>query len=41
MRILSFLLLILLGLACGRTEKKWNADAERQSPLVTNDISNQ
>lgn len=41
MRILSFFLFVFLVLSCSRTEKKLMMEAEVQSPLVTNDISNQ
>lgn len=41
MRILSFLSFLFLLLSCGKTEKNLLTDTERQSPLVTNDISNQ
>lgn len=41
MRILSFLSFLLLLFSCSQTEKNLLAGMERQSPLVTNDISNQ
>lgn len=41
MRILSFLSFLLLLFSCSQAEKNLLAGMERQSPLVTNDISNQ
>lgn len=41
MRILSFLFFVFLLFSCDRTRKDLVTEVERQSPLVTNDISNQ